>query len=782
MATVNTTVARAGDTRVITTEDWYTTFKNATDDGDVRLTAHKPQYQRNSAQYNAAVREAVDKFLIENHVVAGDKIMNLRDDRGRDIISQESFNTELNLGRFSKTNFDNMLDAANITDPTQRNEAVRALGLLMAKCYVAGGDNNTYLRNHFSHGNRTGIDERAITRSVNTVYAPSLHGTMTTGIPSSEAFGVNIDRVQADIRSSFGVTLMQFHRGIIDRIIPRRTASSPYIRYVVPYTELYDMLKSNDADDQVRNQGDHIIPFINLYGDPKAVSNSLQLIVPLVSNDKNGVLHSDGIIRFDKKANIFSLSVLPNQLGKTHYNYTDLVSENVILDSIVVELKKDETKELFQIPLGNVNSARFNMLPNVNDSGIRAAILTYSVRLGKDTKTMSGLPSTILQDCTDTDYLRLDLHAAVSINLKYADVRGIGSAAIAAHTKNIDAEVVEAVKNLEKNVTVSLAGYSLDARYSEENLRKSNLALRYNTREFVFEISNGRNIMVDYSFEQQVPEFLMSLISEATSLGQDHRGIDVIIKELMHVFDVTNLENQDPMFRERLEKVGFEYIAAQLVRPVVYLNVIDISEVSNIRSGDLMGDIRAYVEWTLLNLISLLYQNSYYKHQLHPGSKPVFKVVTSSVILENLFSIPHYHNHLNTEEPVDGSMVEYRRVLPNGTVLDCTTCTYDYMRDKIIIIPWQQDDPESILNFGHNWDFGTFVAHYSPQLDNSVNRRLFSNSRTQVVPTCPIGIYLSVKNISQIADMNTLTNPSVNGTEVPDPNDFITTHAVGAGD
>jgi hypothetical protein len=277
--------------------------------------------------------------------------------------------------------------------------------------------------------------------------------------------------------------------------------------------------------------------------------------------------------------------------------------------------------------------------------------------------------------------------------------------------------------------------------------------------------------MVDYSLEEQVPQFLMSLVTEAISLGQDHRGIDVIIKQLMYVYDVTNLENQHPDFRDRLDKVGFQYISGQLVRPVVYLNTIDVENTDFIRSGDMMGDIRSSVEWELLNLVSLLYQNSFYKHQLKPGETPRFKLFTSSVILENILSIPHYHNHLNNSENVDGSTVEYRRVLPNGTVLDCVTCTYNYMRDKLVMIPFREDMPEDILNFGHNWDFGTFIAHYNPQLDNSICKRVFANSRTMVIPTTILGIYLDVENITRITDMFQITNPT--DSRLPQPSEII---------
>jgi hypothetical protein len=291
-------------------------------------------------------------------------------------------------------------------------------------------------------------------------------------------------------------------------------------------------------------------------------------------------------------------------------------------------------------------------------------------------------------------------------------------------------------------------------------------------RTFDFEISNGRNILIDYSFNEELPEFLMSLVTEAVSLGQDHRGIDIIIKELMHVYDVTNEENKDPYFRDRLDKIGFQYVSAQMVRPVVYLNTIDLDYVDTIRSSDILGDIRQYVECELLNLVSLIYQNSYYKHQLKPGEKPMFKVITSSVILENIFSIPHIHNHLSNDESVDGTTVEYRRVLPNGTILDCVTCTYDYLRDKIIMIPYRESDPEDILNWGHNWDFGTFVAHYNPQLDNGVNKRMFANARTMPIPTNPMGLYLDVRNLSKYIDMFQLTN-NLGKTTVPQPFDLL---------
>lgn len=726
----------------------------------------KNAYQKNNRNLSKLCFDLACSFLSEKRLVNAGLDLN----ETSKIVGLESFNRDASMVQLGAQDLENLVTSARIPDD-KKAEAKAAVAVLLAKMKACAGNNELFRNQHFTHGSRTDITKTALEANVHTVYAPSLYGTITNiGMPSQEAFGASIDKVLPDIRASLAVTLLQFHRGLMDRIMHRRTSASPYVKYVVPYSEVYDMLKSNDASHKVRNEGEHIIPFIELYGDPRSVSNQLQPIIPLVTNDTEGVLYSDGFVKFNTKANLFDLSVLANQLGKTHYNYTDLVSENVVLDSILVELSDGTETELFQISMKNLNGSRLQMIANTVDSGIRACIVSHTVKFDKNSKTMTGADSKILVDCTETDFLRVNLRTAVTINLKYADVEGLGYIQAEAYNVN-KAQVAQPVQDLVGKLTVTLKAFNVDARYSEENLRKSNLAIRYHVRTFDFEISNGRNILVDYSFEEELPEFLMSLVTEATSLGQDHRGIDIIIKEMMHVFDVTNLENQNPDFRSRLEKVGFQYVASQLVRPVVYLNTIDLDNVDTIRSGDVLGDIRQYVEWELLNLVSLIYQNSFYKHQLRPGEKPMFKVFTSSVILENLFSIQHYHNHLNTEEPVDGSSVEYRRVLPNGTILDCVTCTYNYMRDKIVMIPYRDGDPDDVMNWGHHWDFGTFVAHYNPQLDNAVNKRVFSNSRAMPVPTNPMGLYLDVRNLSKIIDMFQLTNPT--GSKLPQPTEIL---------
>lgn len=687
------------------------------------------------------------------------------------LIGVESLQENFDLGR-SLPQLHDLVERSGVVPRSQQNNAVVLLAALLSRAKNSTNDRD-FLTKHFAHADVMDAKNIDLGRSV---FPDSLSEMLSNvSMPSNEAFGASIDTVLPDLRAAMTVTLLQFHRGLCDRVLHRRTNGTPYIRYVVPYAEIYDMLKSNDPDHKVRNQGDHYEPFINLYADPRSVSNQLQPIVPLKANDTDGnKVWKDGVLYFDAPdINLFDLSVVANQLGKSHYNLTDLVSENVALDSIYVKVKKaPSTEEIFKLNVRQLNGVKLLMLPNSTDSGLRGCIFAHSFRFDKNMTTIEGKKTELLKDCTATDYIRVDIRTTHTINLKYADVEGYGT--IVPSTYNsLGAAIKEEVTTMLSGLTFELVGYQLDATYSEENLRKSNLAIRSNVRTFDFEISNGRNIMIDYSFQEELPEFLMSLVTEATSLGQDHRALDVIVKELMYVFDETQKDSKDPNFHSKEETIGFNYVSSQMVRPVVYLGTIDLDEVDTIRSSDFLGDIRQYVEWQLLNMTSLVFQNSFFTQQLDAGESPKFKVITSEVIKSNLLSIPHIHNHLNHDETPSGNDVEYRRVLPNGVVLDVVTCTYNYVRDKIIMIPYRDNAPESYLNFGHNWDYGTFVANYNPQIDNAVNKRVFANSRTMVVPTCPIGLYLDVRNISKIIDMFQILNPKLNGSSLPSPSDTL---------
>lgn len=685
--------------------------------------------------------------------LSSSKLITTRDDlkiaEHNKIVSMEDFSQDANLNKLGKESLLKLVQDAGVEKNLQ-HEAMKSLNLLLAKARAAQGSNETFLNAQFGHGRENSELSAAIAKSNASVFAPSVMPWVTNfGVPSQESFGAQSDKVLPDLPAAMAITMLLFIKGFTDRIIHRRTSNSPYITYVMPWGEIYNISDANDKDHKVRNDGDHRKTVISLYADASPVDNQLQLIVPLSSNDTEGVLFADGIVKFNNRANLFDLSMIPGKYGYTHINNTDLVSENVVVDSIFVKLAQGSTEEIFQIDLHDAFGSALTMRANPQIASLRSALVKYVAKFGKNTKTYTGNTSTLLAACTDTDFVKVRFTGAFEISLQTADAEAVGSLQVTPFNRDGSA-VDPAVATLVNGLTASLVGYTLDARFSEENLRKSNLGALTNVKTFQSEISNGRMIFVDSSLQQDIPEFTMPLVTELISLGQDHRTLEMIVRTMKHVYNRSHEENANPGMRDRLDTVGFNFVSGQKIRPMVVMDVIDINNVDTIRSSDIYGDVRNYVEYELMKKLADLFSYTYYRYQIQ--GKPKFKVLTSSAILDLILAVPHIHNHLNIDPASAPSNVEFQRILPNGTELDIITTTFAAVRNKMIVIPYIDNAPEDEKNFGHNWDYGLFSSYYTPQFEQGVHKRWLTCARHMIYPTDPIGGYFEIAGLDQLTD------------------------------
>ena len=724
--------------------------------------------------------ESVCSFINDNNLYAGGKAVST--DLSALMSANEALiNPHTNLSTaISASAVADLCDKCGIS-PADRRAAGTAILNLLLKMKSIGSNSSMFRENHFGHVADSVAGQSMGLSDLRTMLPRTLHSTVFgQSNVGNEAFGAETDRVLPDIRISMAVTLLRFHRGLLDRIIHRRTSSSTVINYTIPYAEVYDLMKSMDNDGAVRNSSDHRIPFINLYSDPKVVSNTLRQIVPLAANDAAGdLVVRDNVLKFNTTdGNLMDLARVAGQIGMAHTDYTDLIADGVILDKVFFQLTATvagaPVTEEFMLVVRSYTKARLQMEANTTDSANRSTNFQQQFKLTSALKTISGADSAILANATADSGLELSILVSVGVNLKFHTFWSTAVGKIRPYSTaadgSVSAEITSLVDPADGNLSLVMSGFGLDAKYSEENLRKTNVAIRSHYRTMAWEIPVGRNFVVDYALNESLPEYVMANVTEAIALGQDHKALNIIMQVLADVHDRCVDENADPNFRDDIYKIGFDFVASQQVRPVVYLGKIDLSGVDTMRSSDIMGDIRQYVELKLVNILSLLHQNSYYKTQLNPGEKPLYKVITSNIILENLLNIPHVHNHLQAAaQESTGDEVEYRRVLPSGAILECVSTQFDYMRDKILIIPYRAGDPESILNAAHNWDYGTFLANYNPQFETRVNRRVFANAREMPLPTNPIGVVMTVANISTLIDMFQLINAKgTTGQDIPD--------------
>jgi len=651
--------------------------------------------------------------------------------------------------------------------------AVEAIGTMLTSM-SSTANKQSYQQSFFNNYKGSPTNRTADSTHINLQdYLPKSLSPSIFGKISMEAFGANIDMVTPDIRSAITVALLQFQRGLIKRALHTRPAPQPIVEYIIDQGEVYDLMASMDPSAAVRNSQDSRVPLINLLADAGNISNTLKPIIPLMDNDIQNFLVADGWMKPNLKMCVYDLARRPGVVGYTQTDFTDLVAENVILDQVIVSLSKGGVTELFLINTKGYSRSRLTMQMNTQLSSDRGSLLNNTFQFTKNRKTVTlvpsstagsaatvveGAPSTILANLTTEQCIQLSLNCAPSINLQMGYVMNLTQVEATAYAEK-GQTVSQAVIDTMTGLQVGVYGFHYDMKWSEENLRKSVIATRVLRRTMTWEIPPGRNYMVDFSLNEYAPSQVLAYMTEVVSLGQDDRALRVITEVMKMVFDRVHAENLDVYAREMYDKIGFDYVASQLVRPVVYMGTFDIAEIQNIRSSDYYGDVRQQVESLLLNLLSKLNNDSYYPYRLNAGEKPVFKVVCSRIVMENLLSIPHIHNHLQAigdAQQADGDVVEYTRVLPSGVILECHTVTFDAMRNVILIFPYRKSDPSSVLNFGLNHDCGMFTANYVPQLDGGAWRRILTNARAQLFPTCPIGVYLQVENLSLLTDMTQL--------------------------
>lgn len=640
------------------------------------------------------------------------------------------------------------------TPKDQMASTIAAMQRVISQC-----TNRTALADHWMNGSES------MTGKVGTMsdfYPASALADMQVGnvMPGQEAFGATVDTVIPDLRMALTVVLLKPHKGVMSRLIQRRTLAGAVITYVINRNELYDLQKSQDKDSYTRNNYGHRHNLVDLYRRPDPTDMSLTLIEPLKVNDDKDVLLDDGIIRFGTTLNMFDMVLDQTKAYRNRFNYTDLVSEGVMIDTIYLTVAGNGAEEKYAISVTEHPRARLMHLQTSDQfSGDRETTLKLAIPFHMGSKTDAGQASQIFSAVdSKVEYIQVKVNAHVYCDIITADVNSMVTSEVKAVSSKKDVPVSEDLQAIADGLTVTVDGFKLDARFSEENLRQIDRAARALTYVVSYEMPQGKTIIVDFSMQQTMPEHVLNIAQELQSIGIDHRNTQMFLKTMRDVHDRCVIERNDENFMENVngKDINRSYISGQQVNPEIFIGTIDLGQIASIRDSDMAGDIRQHVDSYLTKVLSIVHYRSQYLTQLDSNKVPTYKILTSSTILENLLALPHIHEHLmpqgmNTPERLykdknPGEPIEYTRTLMSGVKLEVITSAFYYLEDQMVVIPYIDGDPSNVLNFAHNWDLGQFVANYTPVDNNQVNRRVFMNTREWPIVTCPIGAIIKVKN------------------------------------
>jgi hypothetical protein len=685
----------------------------------------------------------VKEFLVQTNL-AGDQMASLESFN----TAISNFNPQVALTDIGPEDIQTLCASCGISEVDMR-AAVESVGLC-----IHNYTNNYDLQTHFASSSPSASHGEFEMRDLDTIYDPKVVDNMYMDPKAAiEAFGATTNNTITDAKVAITVSILRFHRSVIQRLLPTVPTTSNIMTFKVDHLETYDLTKSRDNNSSVR-EGDHQTPFVDLYRDPSPANIDPKPIVLRTANDTTpNKLIDENIVKIGTELNMFDYSLDAGTYGYNHVDYTDLVGDDVRIKSLYITVGDGSVTEMVPVNTMTESGARLVMSLNNNDSADRSANLTGVTGLKDVTTIMDGTVSTILDGFSADAVIKVSYNVSGSINLRTSNliVHGIISVELSTVSGNA---VISADQTLFDTLTIELAAYEVAANFSEENVRKTTKALRILSKQYGYEIKGSANTVVQYSLNQTRPEVVIDGLAKLQGIGIDDRGINIIMNGISEIKDKITAEAALDIHYSK--SIANSYVSGQRIRPYVYQGNIDVTNSVTIKESDRLGDVRSYTEKIMLEVVTRLMNESFYQQELGTGEKVVFNVLTSGFIKDALLTVPHYHDHLRdtSADAVNDGQVEFRRTLPNGVVLNIFTTTFEYMTDRIIMVPVRPNNPRSTLNFACNAVRGSFVAQATPSVDGAIYNQLIASTREMPIVLTPMAAMLTVTGLSAVFEGN----------------------------
>ena len=604
-----------------------------------------------------------------------------------------------------------------------------------------------------------------VMQSVESLYPAELVRRLA-GSQSLEVFGIQMDRVEPDLKTILTIALLQFHMNLTPRIVPVQTVTQGNVTIVRENLQVFDMASDPKSREPTR--------VIELYRDPSLVSVAAVRIKPLMgaSNKNAAFLVADDIYKFAKKIDMFEMALDQTKPGYEKFNHTDFVEDNIVMDGVLVKIENSDVsnKAFYRMLPIPTSRGHFTQVSQDSKSTIRRLWLDrYPIRViatdPADTKSGQTSDATVIAPLTGGAGLSIDLHIDANVDRQtsiLASGAWIGDIAI----KGGSLTDAQRTALLEK-FTVTVEGFTLDARYNEDNKRKTSIRAEVVRRSMSYELPTGRNFVVDAAIGQDGVTNAAAYLAQLEHIGRDHNNLKIIESTLKAVHDENLAMNNDKEVRDSLAN---QYAAGDLVNPFVFMDTLDMSGMYGIRSADASGDIKQFVKQYFNRLTSALLAKTYFDKQLSENATVTFRVITSGTLLGDLFKMKHIHQHLEGDKPGTGG-VEHVMPLDNGVVLEFVTTTFEVMQNKIIMIPYLANAQGSVLNFGTDFDQGTLVGAISYAAENSsAFHRTFSVTRELLIPTNVMGAVIEVSGYTGVTMNDSTSSLTVIGVTETAPN------------
>ncbi len=671
---------------------------------------------------------AVGEFLAVNNLGVVDRNVT----RANTSISIESLPSQL---QSSEMSIDALLEQAGIP-ANMREQATADVELALYK--------------HFINTEAFEVHNRPADPSANAVipwsnlFSPNGVSRMQNSELSQESFGVNINTAQTDLKMAISVAIMKYHTGIMTRMLPVEGTTDPTIQYRVPHYEAFSLATGDSNGTEL----------LELFRNPASVTGSLVPVIVRVANATAGEVVEDGVLAFNKEAHLLRMALDATKYNTSTVNHHDILADNVRLVSFKFKTGSTtdesgvETNQVITLVMP-LEKSRLTRLTDTLDVSDRALLFKNNFYLSANTIMDDGNKCAWISGdlaIGANEFIKVAVAGNASANLRTCMAECNARFTVSGYVNDSDTPsgalttAVAALNNCE------LIGYSLDVRYSEENMQKTSIALREHVRPFSYNLPIGRNYVIEPSLHQTTGEGYTAALSKLMELSED----DMILTLLQdHLANVGTQLVAAERNLENVAKLNRYYVAGAMVNPFVKTYNIDFSQMHSRSDGEKPADIKQRFVSFMTAVVAEMLFASLIREQLAAGMKVNFRALTSYPIIDCILAQKHWAASLEVGNRPASNDIGYRMELANDVSIEFVPTCFERLDNTILMIPFFTEDQNNVLNAGKIWDMGS-VSGNIIMTEQGVRRRMYANSRKMFVPTNPFGAVITITGAYEV--------------------------------
>ena len=581
-----------------------------------------------------------------------------------------------------------------------------------------------------------------------------------------ESYGVHEQNFAFDLRTAMMISATNYLTSIEDKLFARHMTPNAKIRFEIDNIVKYDYAKNKSlltTGDNAR--GDDIpISYVQLNKDPTSINTKSR---PVKFHVTHNNLYSTGTLpEMGKKINIFQTVYDGATTDPVYqaFGESDRISDGAKINTLYLYVTKASgNSRLYEIDVSYRDDCYFTKAENMKESSERILNLNLNDVVVKDSdaSTLHSVGSTApLTSMDDDSHLSISVNVNGRFNLRTSEVQ-VDASGIAYSVKvdaTGDASAVSADTTLKTaldgaNGEVKIVAYELDAQYTEENIRKSNVAIRTNRTTKTARVPHGRT----YIFETQALPKQTGLEPLITNVN-NIIGIGNLTK-LLTVWEdfVDNSGKALKRDRLRVKRSTYDDFAANFVThntilPSIETLSIDFganaANVVSKRDHELTEDVFGKFKREMNSFINKLMTESCYTCVLNSGEKFRWVGLTHFSVINTILtpSLTNDTKEFSLKMTGGGSVI---LELAKNIEIEFRGISFDSLEKTILMAPVRANNRAHASSFGQILDVGTYSGSYLTG-DSAVSRKHVVNSRESFYITTPVAAKINLVNLNGI--------------------------------